>query len=531
MSRKSLSLDEGGRAGEWLRMAALIRAESERERRILLEVHKKPMQGEEKFQNLIENINDAIFSLDGQGRFTYLSPVIEQLISYRSEELIGQPIARFVHREDLSKFLYCLKGSLATRLKAFDFRVLDKRGDVRYLRASTRPLLVRDELVGLAGILSDITKWKWTEKKIILSSYKDRLTGLYTRDYFEEDLKRLDTPRQLPLSIILGDVNSLKLVNDVFGHTAGDQLLAKVAFVLQQCCRKEDVIARLGGDEFGILLPKTPYQETIGIINRIKTACCNGDFYPMKLSIALGAVTKEDASRDLHVLMKEAEDRMYRDKLMESKGVRTSIISSMREILFEKKDETEEHTQRVKQWATQVGLRLGLPSHLLDELALLATLHDIGKVTIPEKISQKPNKLSLEEWNIVRRHPEIGYRFAASCPELASVAEAILCHHEWWDGTGYPRGLKGEKIPLLPRILSIVDAYDVMTHGRPSRKPMSRETALEEIKRGAGTQFDPKLSEVFLKAVSESAGVQKALDKQTLDPTPWSSLTPSPAKG
>jgi len=489
------------------------------------------MQGEEKFQNLIENINDAIFSLDGQGRFTYLSPVIEQLISYRSEELIGQPIARFVHLEDLPKFLYCLKNSLTARLEATEFRVLDKKGGVKYLRASTRPLIVRDELVGLAGILSDITKWKGTEKEIILSSYKDRLTGLYNRGYFEEEVKRLDTPRQLPLSIILGDVNSLKLVNDVFGHTAGDKLLAKVAFVLQQCCRKEDVIARLGGDEFGIFLPKTPYQETIGIINRIKTACCNGDLFPIKLSIALGAVTKETSSQDLHVLRKEAEDRMYRDKLMESKGVRTSIISSMRQILFEKKDETEDHTRRVKQWATQVGLRLGLPSHLLDELALFATLHDIGKVTIPEKISQKPNKLSLEEWNIVRRHPEIGYRIAASCPELAGVAEAILCHHEWWDGTGYPRGLKGEKIPFLPRILSIVDAYDVMTHGRPSRKPMSRETALDEIKRGAETQFDPKLVDIFLNVVSDTSGVQKTPNKKTVELILGSGFTPSPANG
>jgi len=523
-----LSLD--GREGEGNRLHVAASFGGGRERKKPLEVHEEQMKAEEKFQNLIENINDTIFSLDHRGCFTYVSPVIEQLISYRAEELIGQPIARFVHPEDLPKFLYCLKNSLTTKLEAIEFRVVDKKGGVKYVRASTRPLIVKDQSVGLAGVLSDVTKWKWTERQIRSSYFKDRLTGLYNRGYFEEEMKRLDTPRQLPLSIILGDVNSLKLVNDVFGHTAGDKLLSRVAFVFQQSCRKEDVIARLGGDEFGVFLPRTPYPEATGIINRIKMACCNGDFYPIKLSIALGAVTKEDASRDLHILMKEAEDRMYRDKLMEGKGVRTSIISSMREILFEKKDETEEHTHRVKQWATQVGLRLDLPSHVLEGLDLFAALHDIGKITVPETISHNPNTLSLEEWRVIWRHPEIGYRIAASCPELASVAEAILCHHEWWDGTGYPRGLKGEKIPLISRILSIVDAYDVMTHGRPSRKPMSRERALDEIKKGAGTQFDPELVDVFLKVVSDTSGVQETPHKQTLDPTPWSSLTPSPGK-
>ena len=502
-----------------------------RERKKRLEMHEEQMNAEEKFQNLIENINDTIFSLDCRGYVTYVSPVIAQLISYRAEEVTGQPLARFVHPEDLPKFLYCMKNSLTTRFEAIEFRVVDKQGGMKHVRASTRPLIVKDQSVGLAGILSDITKWKWTERQIRSSSFRDSLTGLYNRGYFEEEVKRLDTPRQFPLSIILGDVNSLKLVNDVFGHKAGDTLLAKVAFVLQQCCRKEDVIGRLGGDEFGIFLPKTPYQETVRIVNRIKMACCNGDLFPVKLSIALGAVTKEDASRDIHVLMKEAEDRMYRDKLMEGKRVQTSIISSMRQILFEKKDETEEHTRRVKELATQVGLRLGLPSHVLEGLGLFATLHDIGKITVPETISHNPNTLSLEEWRVIWRHPEIGYRIAASCPELAGVAEAILCHHEWWDGTGYPRGLKAETIPLLSRILSIADAYDVMTHGRPSRKPMSRERALNEIKKGAGTQFAPELVDVFLEVVSDTSGEQKTSHKQTVVPSPWSSLTSLPAKG
>lgn len=463
------------------------------------------MKAEEEVQILIENINDAVFSLDHQGRFTYLSPVIERLISFRAEELIGQPIARLVHPEDLPKFLFFLKSSLNARYEPFEFRALDKEGDVKCLRASARPLMVGDQSVGLAGTLSDITTWKQIETQIRPSLFRDRLTGLYNRDYFEEEMKRLDTPRQLPLSMIFADVNCLKLINDVFGHSAGDKLLSTAADVIRHSCRKEDVIARLGGDEFGIFLPRTDPKETIRIMKRIKVACQTGDPFPVKVSIALGAVSKEDPSQNLHLLIREAEDRMYRDKLVEGKAIRTSVISSMREILYEKRDEPEDHVQRLKQQVLQVGFHLDLPGHLLDDLGLFAALHDIGKIVIPRKISQKTGSLSLEEWRIIRKHPEIGYRIAASCPELAGIAEAILSHHEWWNGAGYPRALEGEEIPLLSRILSVADAYDAMTHDRPGRFAMSEEKALDEIRRGVGTQFDPAIAETFVKILSEAS--------------------------
>lgn len=138
----------------------------------------------------------------------------------------------------------------------------------------------------------------------------------------------------------------------------------------------------------------------------------------------------------------------------------------------------------------------------MDDLALLATLHDIGKIAIPEGIIIKPGNLSPEEWELIWKHPEIGYRIAGSSPELAPIAEAILAHHEWWDGSGYPRGLKGEEIPLISRIISIVDAYDVMTHGRPYKEAVGQEESLQELQGKAGTQFDPILTSMFIKMVS-----------------------------
>jgi HD-GYP domain-containing protein (c-di-GMP phosphodiesterase class II) len=171
--------------------------------------------------------------------------------------------------------------------------------------------------------------------------------------------------------------------------------------------------------------------------------------------------------------------------------------------MYAKSQETEEHAERIKNLAQMVGKEIGLPQEKLDELALLATLHDIGKVGIDEKILNKPGKLSKEEWKEMKKHPEIGYRIAMASPELMTVAEYILAHHERWDGKGYPRGLKGEEIPLLARIIAITDAYDAMMSDRPYRKAISKEEALAEIKANAGTQFDPKFAEFFVKLMSE----------------------------
>jgi HD-GYP domain-containing protein (c-di-GMP phosphodiesterase class II) len=152
--------------------------------------------------------------------------------------------------------------------------------------------------------------------------------------------------------------------------------------------------------------------------------------------------------------------------------------------------------------ALQIGRDFGLSDSELDDLALLATLHDIGKIAIPEGIIIKPGNLSPEEWELIWKHPEIGYRIAGSSPELAPIAEAILAHHEWWDGSGYPRGLKGEEIPLISRIISIVDAHDVMTQGRPYKEAVGQEESLQELQSKAGTQFDPILTAMFIKMVT-----------------------------
>lgn len=368
-----------------------------------------------------------------------------------------------------------------------------------WLRYNIDPILHPDgTLKEVIMACEDYTDRKTNEMKIMYLSFHDRLTGLYNRAFFEEELKRIDVERQLPLSIAMGDVNGLKLVNDAFGHQEGDRLLRRIADVLRQSCREEDIIARWGGDEFIILLPQTDIKIAAKICERIKRNSASDETTPITMSMALGYATKENTSQNILDILKKAENDMYLNKLLESKNTRTSIISSLENTLWDRTVETREHTDRMQRIALRMAAGMGMRKHDADKLMLLAKLHDIGKIGIPNDVLRKPSNLLPEEWDAVKKHSEIGYRIVNASPELSIIAEEILSHHERWNGQGYPRGLKGDEIPQLARIISIIDAYDVMTHDTPYKPPITHEQALYELQRNAGLQFDPKLVEIFV---------------------------------
>lgn len=376
-----------------------------------------------------------------------------------------------------------------------------KSGEERLGLYSAERIDIKGETC-LINILIDITEHKQAEQEIRYLSFYDKLTGLYNRAFFEEELKRLDTERQLPLSLFMGDVNGLKMVNDALGHQEGDRLLIAVADLLRKSCRREDIVARWGGDEFIILLPNCDNRTAAKVFERIKQACQHINDLPIETSISLGLSIKTHPSQDIREIIKDAEDKMYRNKLLESRSARSTFLTSLEKTLWTRSHETREHCQRMREIAQKIGQAINLPDSELDNLKLLAALHDIGKIAIPNSILENPGKLSPEEWDTIKKHPEIGYRIALSSPEMAPIAEAILHHHERWDGTGYPLRLKGEAIPLISRIIAIADTYDVMINGRPYQKAFSKEEVWAEIKRCAGTQFDPDLArkayEVFV---------------------------------
>lgn len=456
-------------------------------------------------KSLINSTPDLILYKDTNSVYLGCNKAFEEFVGKKEEEIVG--------RTDYDIF----SPELAELFRKEDMRVLEMNKPSRFeatvnardekeIHFDTLKSLYYDmsgSLVGLIGVCRDISERMEKEKEITYLSYHDMLTGLYNRTFFTEERKRMDNSRFLPLSIIIGDVNGLKLINDAFGHTEGDKVLVEIANVFRLCLRKSDIAARIGGDEFSILLPNTNNESTRLIVERIRKMIesrhTSGKMiYP---NIALGCATKSSEEQAFEEIFILAEDQMYRRKLNENKSFHNSVLTSIKATMYEKSYETEAHAERLAKMAKKLGQAVRLSEEKLDELELVATLHDIGKISIEQNILTKIERLSEDDWREIRKHPEVGYRITYSSPELRHVSEYILCHHERWDGAGYPQGLKQDEIPLISRIISVVDAYDAMTQDREYRKALSCETAKNEIIKNAGTQFDPQIAQTFVDKV------------------------------
>ncbi len=457
------------------------------------------------FRELIERNPDIVFiyRLRPHKVFEYISPSVTKILGY-DRELFYQDhdfFKKVIHKDDL-KIISQIEREKIDFNKPIEIRVLNREGRVFWYEAALSPVYGRTgRLVRVEGILRDISKRKKAEEKLTYLSFHDSLTRAYNRAYYMEEVKRLDTERQLPLSIIMADVNGLKLVNDAFGHQEGDALLKSCVRVLKKCCRADDIVARFGGDEFSMLLPRTGEKDSRKLLDRIKEYCEKTDGNRIPLSISLGTATKVFVKEDFTGIIRKAEEDMYRHKLKESKSIIASIIASLENTLFEKKIRTENHFKMLKWIVLEIGKSLRLSEDRQDELKLLATIHDIGKVAILDSILNKRESLSESEWQAIKKHPEIGYRIAMSSNQLARVAEYILTVHEYWDGSGYPQGLAGKSIPLISRIMALADSYVIMREGRPYRKSKTKKEAIEEIKRCSGSQFDPRLVDIFIEVI------------------------------
>jgi len=354
-----------------------------------------------------------------------------------------------------------------------------------------------------AGIssASQIITLQYNMEKLQWVSNTDPLTGLFNRRFYEDELKRLDTKRNLPMTIVMADVNGLKLINDSFGHVMGDELLKKVAKVIKKACRTDDIIARLGGDEFVIILPKTDAFETEKVIKRIKDLSLQEKVGSIDISISFGYETKNNEEENNQEIFKKAEDHMYTKKLFESPSLRGKTMSAIINTLHEKNKREEAHSHRVSVLCKSMGEVLCLPEHDIEELKTVGLLHDIGKIAINESLLNKTSSLTDDEWKEIKRHPEIGFRILSTVNDMADMAKYVLYHHERWDGKGYPKGLKGEEIPFVSRIITIADAYDAMTSERSYRGALPDELVIAELQRNAGIQFDPELTIVFIKKV------------------------------
>ncbi|WP_088226518.1 PAS domain S-box protein [Desulfosporosinus sp. FKB] len=463
---------------------------------------------EHTFRTLFEGSSDVILILD-DNKFIDCNPATIELLGYDSKEsIIGKsfwelsPPFQAKGVSSQKKAMEIIKTT--HRSKKFEWLLKTKDGTIVPGEVMLTSILINEKRV-FHVLWRDISERKKMEQRFEFLSYHDFLTGLYNRRFFEEELKRLDVQRNYPLTVVFVDVNGLKLINDSFGHSMGDQLLKTVAEVIKGSCRSDDIIARLGGDEFVLLLPKTSASETDQILKRIKTRALEEKVGSIALSVSFGYETKTHKGENIYEILKKAEDYMYKKKLFESPSMRGKTIKAIISTLHEKNKREEQHSHRVSALCERIGKALDLPEGQIEELKTVGLLHDIGKIAVEETILNKPGKLTDDEWEEIKKHPEIGYRILSTVNDMSEMADYVLSHHERWDGKGYPKGLRGIAIPLQSRIIAIADTYDAMTSERSYRKALPETIALRELKINAGIQFDPQLVEIFLHDVENNS--------------------------
>lgn len=469
-------------------------------------------------EDIIAKVTDIVFIIDIYENIANVNYRCEELLGYKPNEIIGMNIKKVI--SPWNEVNIPVNIEHISQESDFTYNCITKNG--RKIPISIQASVVRDkagEIVGTALVCKDMTLVKKLQEEIAerrareeelrYISLHDPLTGLYNRRKFESELRKLESTDSVSAGIVVCDVDGLKLVNDVMGHNEGDRLITVSAKILQEVFEGKGKVFRTGGDEFAVIIQETCFSELneaekhlFDLMENINSR--NNSFY---ISLSIGYDIYKGIGRSILDTYREADNRMYRMKLSNEKKNRRLMLNSLIRLLEVKDVINKGHAERLSRYAAELGRAMGLTENRLALLSKLVQFHDIGKIGVPERILFKKFPLNDKEMLEIQRHCEIGYRIAKSLPELNSISELILKHHERWDGEGYPLGIKKFEIPVECRILSVVDAYDVMTNGRPYRQTLTHDEAIDELTRNAGTQFDPEVVSKFVELLEEKRAV------------------------
>ncbi len=468
----------------------------------------------EQLQLILDSTAEAVFGVGTDGRCTFCNAASLEILGYADQdELIGQNVHAVCHgkRPDQDELPVhecdilrtCIEGTPAYADHDVFWRSDGTSIDVEY---RSYPQYKNARLVGAVVTFSDNSVRKAREKKIEYFSTHDTLTGLLNRSAFERLLADVDCPENLPISVILADVNGLKLTNDVFGHEMGDELLVNAAGILKKVCRDDDLIVRLGGDEFVIILPNTQHLHALGIIERITDMLEREKLNILQCSMSLGCDTKTNNNQHMSDIVKNAESAMYRQKAVGRSSNDTEMLTAIIRSLYEKAPAEERHSINVSRICRRIGEELELPETEIQKLRRVGLLHDIGKVSVGAELANVLTGTGVEYHEQVeqehRQHPVTGYRILNIFESTVDLAEIVYSHHEQWDGCGYPRGLKGVEIPLMARIIMIAGRYDVLCQKYGA---IENDKVVDTLRAESGSMLDPALVDLVIEMVEDGA--------------------------
>ena len=459
------------------------------------------------FKNTIHSAADAVISTDTEGRVVIMNNMAEIFTGWSQEEAMGKPLEIILHIHDHegNHIENIAQESMRTNNKVElmkDYRLLTKEKESVFIELSAAPITGSENVIlGAVVIFKDITRRREEMKNIEDLSYRDALTGLYNRRFLNETVSNLNNALSLPLTVMVVDVNGLKLTNDAFGHSIGDQLLKEVSSIIKNVTRQEDIVCRTGGDEFIILLPNSDRAQAKALKDRIVSLASKTRVDSLSVSLAIGYSVMRKEDEDFDDVFTEADNNMYRNKLRYGQTIKRKTIDKLLNKLNRKNQEICQHNKDVAEYSEKIGKALGLQHSQIEDLRQAAKLHDIGKVMVPKDILQKAGALTDKEKNQIRKHSEIGYQLLKEVDDYKHLAEIVLSHHEWYDGSGYPRRLKAEEIPFFARIIAVADSYETMTGIRGYKASISKDEAVKELKSCSGTQFDPDIVDIFIEEV------------------------------
>jgi len=467
-------------------------------------LHKK----KEQLETTLLSIGDGVISTDIHGKVSIMNNVAEKLTGWTQAEAFGVPSGELFKLVNEATREICqnpVEKVLETKetVELSNHTVLISRHGLETpIEDCAAPIWdAQQNINGVVLVIRDCSQKRKRLEEILYLSNHDYLTGVHNRRSYETEARKFDDKRYFPLSVVVADVNGLKLTNDAYGHQAGDELLKKFSHLLHENLPESGIVARIGGDEFVVLLPRTDRNKATDYIERLSDSIQSERVHEMLFSVSFGLAVKEDNKQNMDEMFKIAEDEMYLHKLTDNPDARRKSIDMLLQSLFIKSPREMKHSTRVGELSATIASRMHFSDGAIEEIRTAGIMHDIGKIAIDDRILNKPSSLDALEYQEMKRHPEVGYNILSSTHKYSAFAEFVLCHHEHWDGRGYPRGLKGNDIPLQARIITVADSYDAMISKRTYKEGLNGNEAVDEMIRCAGTQFDPDIARLFVEKV------------------------------